>query len=201
MSSFGLDIGSVFKCEKAPQDDRLNGKMAHNVSRLNFRLRHQSGWFWSTLCSAPTLLVECYARFANSGEAAFVICYSSNFSSLSIFHTHMKIASSSKRPAHLEWPLLKWLRVILAGGGAWSLFLLYVYIFRNGRFDLILQFSAPVLAIYIASSGLMYNRARGMPQGKAKRRSLYAGERATQAFLFTVIGLLLGLLLSRCWLL
>ncbi|WP_374413903.1 hypothetical protein [Hydrogenophaga sp.] len=104
----------------------------------------------------------------------------------------MKAVFKSKKPAHLEWPIFKWLRIVLAGGGALSLFLLYVFIFRNGRSDLILQFSAPVLAIYIASSGLMYNRARGMPQGKSKRRSLYAGERATQAFLFSVIGLLLG---------
>jgi hypothetical protein len=104
----------------------------------------------------------------------------------------MKVAPRSKNPAHLEWPLFKWLRIVLVGGGAWSLILLYVYIFRNGKSELILQFSAPVLAIYIASSGLMYNRARGMPPGKVKRRSLYAGERAAQAFLFSVMGLLLG---------
>lgn len=105
---------------------------------------------------------------------------------------HMKVAPRSKNPAHLEWPLFEWLRIVLVGGGAWSLILLYVYIFRNGKSELILQFSAPVLAIYIASSGLMYNRARGMPPGKVKRRSLYAGERAAQAFLFSVMGLLLG---------
>lgn len=104
----------------------------------------------------------------------------------------MKVVVKSKKPAHLEWPFFKWLRIALAGGGALSLFLLYVFIFRSGRSDLILQFSAPVLAIYLASSGLMYNRARGMPQGKSKRRSLYAGERAAQAFLFSVIGLILG---------
>lgn len=104
----------------------------------------------------------------------------------------MKHAHRSKKSAHLEWPFFKWLRIVLIGGGAWSLVLLYVYIFKNNKPELILQFSAPVLAIYLASSGLMYNRARGMPQGKSKRRSLYAGERAAQAFLFTVMGLLLG---------
>ena len=114
------------------------------------------------------------------------------FVSKHVLDARMTFASKTRNPAHLEWPFFKWLRFILAGGGAWSVFLLYFYIFRDGRFDLILQFSAPVLAIYIASSGLMYNRARAMPQGKAKRRSLYAGERAAQAFLFSVVGLLLG---------
>lgn len=104
----------------------------------------------------------------------------------------MKFVSKTRNPPHLVWPLFKWVRFVLICGGALSIVFAYLFIFKSGKFDLILKFAAPVLAIYIASSGLMFNRARGMPQGKSKRRSLYAGERALQAFLFSVVGLILG---------
>lgn len=99
------------------------------------------------------------------------------------------------RPPHLEWPLYRWVRVVLELGGAFTLFAAFSYVVVWQQFETFAKVVVPVLATYIATSGLFYNRARALPRGPSKVRSLYAGERSTQATLFTIVGVGIGCVL------
>lgn len=99
------------------------------------------------------------------------------------------------RPAHLEWPVYKWLRFFLEVGGAFSLFVALLHVALTSQYTLFAQGAVPVLATYLGTAALLYNRGRGLPRGQSKIRSLYAAERSLQALLFTLVGIALGAVL------
>jgi hypothetical protein len=61
-------------------------------------------------------------------------------------------------------------------------------------FDLkpLAAFSAPFLIVFYGMAALLFNRGKSLPKGRAQTRSLYAAERATQATVLYLLGILLG---------
>lgn len=61
-------------------------------------------------------------------------------------------------------------------------------------FDLkpLAAFCVPLLIVFYGLSALFFNRGKSLAKGKAQARSLYAAERATQATVLYVLGILLG---------
>ncbi|MDB5730182.1 MAG: hypothetical protein JWQ03_77 [Variovorax sp.] len=93
---------------------------------------------------------------------------------------------------HLEWPFFRWTRLVLKPGGGFTLLLAFFYIVATRDFRAAASVLVSVSVIYIAVAALFFNRARALPRGPNKVRSLYAAERATQAIAFTLVGALLG---------
>jgi hypothetical protein len=56
-------------------------------------------------------------------------------------------------------------------------------------------FCVPILVVFFAFASLLYNRGRALAKGKAQVRSLYAAERAMQATIWYLFGILLGVTL------
>jgi hypothetical protein len=50
----------------------------------------------------------------------------------------------------------------------------------------------PILVVFFGFASLLYNRGRALPKGEAQTRSLYAAERAMQATLWYLFGIVLG---------
>jgi hypothetical protein len=75
---------------------------------------------------------------------------------------------------------------------AFSLFVAFCVFVLNFRFGPIGAISIPLLAVFYGFSSLLYNRSRAYTRGHSRIRSLYAAERAMQATLFAVTGLLIG---------
>jgi hypothetical protein len=50
----------------------------------------------------------------------------------------------------------------------------------------------PILVIYFGFASLQYTRSRSLPKGTGQARSLYAAERAVQATVWHVLGIILG---------
>lgn len=50
----------------------------------------------------------------------------------------------------------------------------------------------PILVVFFGFASLLYNRGRALPRGEAQTRSLYAAERAMQATLWYLFGIILG---------
>lgn len=98
----------------------------------------------------------------------------------------------STKPSHLEWPIFRWIRFALEIGGAISLAMAFIYVIEKNQYESVAKLIVPILATYIASAALFYNRARALPRNTSKTRSLYAAERAIQAAVFTLIGVLIG---------
>lgn len=96
------------------------------------------------------------------------------------------------RPPHLEWPVYKWLRLLLEAGGAFGLFAALLHVVITKQYSVFAQGAVPVLATYLGTAALLYNRARGMPKGPSKTRSQYAAERSFQALLFSLVGVALA---------
>lgn len=96
---------------------------------------------------------------------------------------------------HLEWPLFRWFRVLLELGAALTFFVAFAYIVVTQELRTAGAALVPILATYIATAALLFNRARALPRGPSKVRSLYAAERATQATVFTIVGLILGVVI------
>lgn len=96
------------------------------------------------------------------------------------------------RPPHLEWPLFRWFRPFLEIGGAFTFFAAFVYVAVTNQPQTAGAALVPVLATYIATAALFFNRARALPRGPSKVRSLYLAERATQAAAFTIVGIIIG---------
>jgi hypothetical protein len=97
-----------------------------------------------------------------------------------------------KRPSHLEWPTGRWLSPVLQYGVGFSLACGILYVLTHAAYQLAAQASIPLLGAYIATSALLYNRARALPSGPSKTRSLYAAERTLQAVLFTIVAIALA---------
>lgn len=93
---------------------------------------------------------------------------------------------------HLEWPIFSWVRLILGLGGAWVIMQVSIYVIGTNSHVELAKAVAPILATYIATASLLYNRARAVGEEKSRSRSLYAAERSMQGIVFTVTGLLLG---------
>lgn len=68
----------------------------------------------------------------------------------------------------------------------------YLYRFE---FKPLASLCIPMLAVFFGFSALLYNRARALPSGSEQRRSLYAAERAMQATVFYLVGLMLALVM------
>lgn len=96
------------------------------------------------------------------------------------------------RPSHLEWPFFRWFRFVLGAGIGFTLLVAFFYIIANRNFNVAASVLASVSATYIAIAALFFNRARALPRGPSKVRSLYIAERATQAIAFTLVGFLIG---------
>lgn len=96
---------------------------------------------------------------------------------------------------HLEWPFFKWMRPVLEIGVGFTLFIGFVYLVRARDFRSAASVLASVLTIYVAIAALFFNRARGLPRGPSKIRSLYAAERATQGIAFTLVGTVAGIVI------
>lgn len=61
-------------------------------------------------------------------------------------------------------------------------------------FDLkpLAAFCVPFLIVFYGFAALLFNRGKSLAKGKAQTRSLYAAERATQATVLYLLGILLG---------
>ena len=56
-------------------------------------------------------------------------------------------------------------------------------------------FCVPILVLFFGFASLLYNRGRSLVKGKAQTRSLYAAERAMQAIVWYLFGIVLGVTL------
>lgn len=65
----------------------------------------------------------------------------------------------------------------------------HVYTFN---FRPLAAFCVPILVVFFAFSSLLYMRGRSLGKGKAQIRSLFAAERAMQAAIWYLFGILLG---------
>jgi hypothetical protein len=80
--------------------------------------------------------------------------------------------------------------VQLAGAGVLLWGLLAGLVQYNIAF--LASLTIPTLAISFGFASLLYNRARALPAGKSRIRSLYAAERATQATVWALASILSG---------
>ena len=100
------------------------------------------------------------------------------------------------RPMYLEWPLYRWFRLVfLEVGASLALFYALAYVVITQDMRAAGAVIVPILATYIAISALLFNRARALPSGPSKTRSLYGAERAAQATAFTLFGILIGVVI------
>ena len=67
--------------------------------------------------------------------------------------------------------------------------LYHVYTFD---FRPLAAFCVPILVVFFAFSSLLYMRGRSLAKGKAQRRSLFGAERAMQASIWYMFGIILG---------
>jgi len=65
----------------------------------------------------------------------------------------------------------------------------HIYTFN---FRPLAAFTIPILVVFFAFSSLLYMRGRSLAKGKAQLRSLYAAERAMQATIWYLFGIILG---------
>lgn len=96
------------------------------------------------------------------------------------------------RSLHVEWPIFRWVRLSLELGGGFAIVQLLIYAIATNSYLDLAKAIVPIMATYIATASLFYNRARAIGSGKSRNRSLYAAERSMQGVVFTIIGLLLG---------
>jgi hypothetical protein len=82
--------------------------------------------------------------------------------------------------------------MFLEAGGAFGLFVALLHVVITKQYSVFVQGAVPVLATYLGTAALLYNRGRGLPKGPSKTRSLYAAERSFQALLFTLVGVALA---------
>lgn len=97
-----------------------------------------------------------------------------------------------RKPLHMEWPIFRWVRLILGLGSALAFVQISMYVIGTNSHVELAKAVVPILATYIATASLFYNRARAIGEGKSRSRSLYAAERSMQGIVFTITGLLLG---------
>jgi hypothetical protein len=67
------------------------------------------------------------------------------------------------------------------------LYHVYTFTFRP-----LAAFCIPILVVFFAFSSLLYMRGRSLGKGEAQIRSLYAAERAMQASIWYLFGIILG---------
>lgn len=80
----------------------------------------------------------------------------------------------------------------LGFGGVFALFAAFTYLVFNFQFASIGQVAVPLVAAFFGFSSLLFNKARAYSKGRSRTRALYAAERALQAALFGLAGLLVG---------
>jgi hypothetical protein len=100
--------------------------------------------------------------------------------------------------SHSPRSFYRYIRFILELGGAIGIAFTYLYVVGQNQYDAFAKAIVPILATYVATAALLYNRARGLPNGKNKLRSLYAAERAVQAIIFSITGVLIGAIIYAC---
>ena len=61
------------------------------------------------------------------------------------------------------------------------------------EFKQLAAFCLPILLLFFAFASLLYNRGKALAKGKGQTRSLYAAERATQAAVWHLFGIVLGI--------
>ena len=61
------------------------------------------------------------------------------------------------------------------------------------EFKSLAAFCLPILLLFFAFASLLYNRGKALAKGKGQTRSLYAAERATQAAIWHLLGIVLGI--------
>jgi hypothetical protein len=64
--------------------------------------------------------------------------------------------------------------------------------FTANSFPALAAICGPILAVLFAFAALLYNRARALPQGPERRRSLFAAERAMQAACMFMLATAIG---------
>ena len=62
----------------------------------------------------------------------------------------------------------------------------------NFDFKPLAAFCVPILVVFFGFTSLLYTRGRSLAKGKAQIRSLYAAERAMQATIWYLFGIILG---------
>lgn len=62
----------------------------------------------------------------------------------------------------------------------------------------LLAFCAPILVVYYGFASLLFVRGRSLPAGPAQTRSLFGAERAVQATLWHMLGIIVGVALYGC---
>ena len=61
------------------------------------------------------------------------------------------------------------------------------------EFKSLAAFCLPILLLFFAFASLLYNRGKALAKGKGQTRSLYAAERAMQAAIWHLLGIVLGI--------
>ncbi len=68
---------------------------------------------------------------------------------------------------------------------------------QHNRMDVFASGSIPVVGLVGFTAALLFNRARALPRGPTTSRSLYAAERATQAFFLGASGIAISYVLQQ----
>jgi hypothetical protein len=103
------------------------------------------------------------------------------------------MARKHKRFVYAEMQGLYWLiRWSFNIGFGMSWIVIFGYVIFMQQFEIFVKASISVLAICLTTASLFYSRARALNDGPMKRRTLYSAERATQASVLILIGVVLG---------
>jgi hypothetical protein len=75
---------------------------------------------------------------------------------------------------------------------AFVFFTVVAYHVASYDFKPLAAFCVPMLIVFVGFSSLLYNRGKSLAKGKAQVRALYAAERAMQATIWYLFGIILG---------
>jgi hypothetical protein len=81
---------------------------------------------------------------------------------------------------------------IVETGASFVFFWAVAYHVVNFDFKPLAAFCVPIVILFFGFSSLLFNRGKSLAKGKAQIRSLYAAERATQATILYLLGIILG---------
>lgn len=94
--------------------------------------------------------------------------------------------------SRLELLIFRVFRKIFEVSGGFIVFVVFMFVVQEQQYESFAKAIAPILATYIATAALLYNRGRALPKNPSKVRALYAAERSVQATIFTLSGVILG---------
>jgi hypothetical protein len=92
----------------------------------------------------------------------------------------------------LESLICRSIRKLFEVSGGFTLLVAFIFVLREQQYESFAKTIVPILATYIATAALLYNRGRALPKSPGKVRTLYAAERSVQATIFTLTGVVLG---------